>query len=54
MLMLSASFGMPFATTTAGTCTSQANRLRIGATNGNALDATVDNVKLDAAIMPAP
>jgi hypothetical protein len=47
-------FGTPFAATTTGTWTTQANRLRFGATNGSAINATFDNVLLDAAAMPGP
>jgi unsaturated chondroitin disaccharide hydrolase len=46
-------FGAPFAALATGSWTTQADRLRFGATNGNALDATFDDIKLDAAAMPA-
>jgi len=45
-------FGAPFAATSTGTWTSQANRLRFGATNGSSIDATFDDIKLDGAAMP--
>jgi hypothetical protein len=44
-------FGAPFAATTSGTWTSQADRLRFGATTAT-LDATFDDVKLDTAMLP--
>jgi hypothetical protein len=47
-------FGTPFATTTTGAWTTQANRLRFGATNGYTINATFDNIVLDAAAMPGP
>lgn len=37
---------------TTGTFTSQATRLSFGATNGNAIDATFDDIRLDTAVMP--
>jgi hypothetical protein len=49
-----AAFGTPFATTVTGAWTTQANRLRFGATNGQATSATFDDVMLDAAAMPSP
>lgn len=48
------SFGTPFAATTTGIWTTQANRMRFGATNGYTINATFDNVLLDAAAMPSP
>jgi hypothetical protein len=48
-----APFGTAFASTTAGTWTTQANRLWIGATNLVALNATFDDIRLDSASMPA-
>jgi hypothetical protein len=48
-----AAFGAPFAATTTGGWSTQANRLRFGATNGNAIDLTCDDIKLDAAAMPS-
>lgn len=47
-------FGLPFASTTSGTWTTQADRLRVGATISSVLDATVDNIRLDAQAMPGP
>ena len=44
-------FGAPFAATNGGTWTTQADRLRFGATTGT-LDATFDDVRLDTAILP--
>jgi unsaturated chondroitin disaccharide hydrolase len=49
-----AAFGAPFAALANGSWTSQADRLRFGATNGNVIDVTFDDVKLDAAAMTAP
>ncbi len=46
-----AAFGAPFAATSVGTWTTQADRLRFGATNST-LDATFDDVKLDTAMLP--
>ena len=48
-----APFGTAFASTAAGTWTTQANRLWIGATNLAALKATFDDIRLDSASMPA-
>jgi chitodextrinase len=47
-------FGAPFAATAAGSWMTQANRLRFGATNGQAINATFDEIILDAAAMPSP
>lgn len=49
-----APFGAPFATSTTQSFTSAATRVTIGATNGNAVSLTVDDLRLDAAVMPAP
>ncbi len=42
----------PFAQLTTGTWTTQANRVRLGATVAGTVDITVDDVRLDAAVMP--
>ena len=47
-------FGSPFATLTTGSWTTSADRIRFGATAGGALDATADNIALDAGALPAP
>jgi hypothetical protein len=47
-------FGTPFASTTSGTWTTQADRLRLGATLSVILDATFDDIRLDSASMPGP
>jgi hypothetical protein len=47
-----ASFATPFAQTTTGSWTSQANRLRLGATVSGVVNLVVDDVRLDAAAMP--
>ena len=47
-------FGSPFATLTTGSWTTSADRIRLGATAGGALDVTADNIALDAGAMPAP
>lgn len=47
-------FGTPFASTTTGTWTTQADRLRLGVTVSAVLDATFDDIRLDAAAMPGP
>lgn len=47
------SFGAPFAARTTGTWTTAADRLRIGATNGNAVAVTVDDVRIDGGAMPS-
>jgi hypothetical protein len=49
-----AAFGPAFAAKTNGTWTSSANRLRIGATTSVALDATLDDIRIDRNAMPAP
>jgi chitodextrinase len=48
------SFGTPFAATTIGAWTTQANRQRFGATNGLAINAVFDEIILDSAAMPGP
>ena len=45
-------FGAPFASTTTGAWISQANQLRIGATNSNAVDAAFDDITLDFGVAP--
>jgi hypothetical protein len=47
-------FGTPFAATMTGTWTTQADRLRLGATLSVVLDATFDDIRLDSASMPGP
>ncbi len=47
-------FGSPFAATLTGTWTSQADRLRFGASTSVVLDATFDDIRLDSAAMPGP
>ena len=47
-------FGAPFASLATGTWTTSADRLRFGATSGSAIDATADNIALDAGATPAP
>jgi hypothetical protein len=47
-----APFGSAFATNTAQSFTNQASSFRFGATNGKALNAQFDNIRLDAAVMP--
>ncbi len=49
-----ASFGAPFASTTGGTWTTQADRFRFGATASTVLDAAFDDIRLDAGAMPRP
>jgi hypothetical protein len=49
-----ASFSTPFASTSTGTWITAADRLRVGATNPNAIDVVIDEVRLDAAAMPGP
>jgi RHS repeat-associated protein len=49
-----AAFGAPFATNSAETITGQASEMRIGATNSNAVNVTVDDIRLDSAAMPGP
>ncbi len=46
-----AAFGSAFASTTSGTWTTQADRLRFGATTGT-LDGVFDNLRLDSGSMP--
>ena len=46
-------FGSPFATKGNGTWTTGADRLRIGATSGGAIDVTMDDVLVDGAVMPS-
>lgn len=50
----SAPFGAPFASSAPQSFTSAATRVTIGATNGNAVYLTVDDLWLDVAAMPAP
>ena len=45
-------FGAPFARTVTGTWTTAADRIRLGATNGTAVDAVIDDVLLDGGAMP--
>jgi len=45
-------FGVPFARLTTGTWTTQADRVRIGATTAQALDLLFDDIRLDSMIMP--
>jgi hypothetical protein len=47
-----AAFGAPFARSTTGTWTTAADRLRIGATNGSAVNIVVDDVILANGVMP--
>ena len=47
-----AAFGSPFASTSAGTWTTQATNLRLGATAAVAVNATVDNIRLDSGSLP--
>jgi hypothetical protein len=47
-------FGAPFARLTTGAWTTSADRLRFGATNGTAVDLTVDDVLVGSGGMPAP
>jgi hypothetical protein len=49
-----APFGAPFASTTSGTWTTQADRFRFGATASTVLDAAFDDIRLDAGAMPGP
>ena len=49
-----ATFGAPFARLTTGTWTTSADRIRFGATNGTAVDLTVDDVLIGSGSMPAP
>jgi len=45
-------FGAPFASTNTGTWTTQATNLRLGATAAVAVNATVDNIRLDSGSLP--
>jgi hypothetical protein len=45
-------FVAPFSRLTTGAWTSQADRIRIGATIAQALDVLIDDIRLDSAIMP--
>src|SRR5215216_4649562 len=47
-------FGTPFASMTNGGWTTKADRVRLGATNGNAVDLWLDDISLDNAAMPLP
>ena len=47
-------FGTPFASMTNGGWTTTADRVRLGATNGNAVDLWLDDISLDNAAMPLP
>jgi hypothetical protein len=47
-------FGAPFARLTNGTWTTSADRVRFGATNGTAVDLTIDDVLIASGGMPAP
>jgi hypothetical protein len=47
-------FGAPFASTSTGTWTTPADRLRLGATTPAALNGLLDNLRIDAAAMPPP
>jgi myo-inositol-hexaphosphate 3-phosphohydrolase len=49
-----APFGAPFAATSSGTWTTPADRMRVGATTSAALNALVDDIRLDTAQMPPP
>jgi hypothetical protein len=49
-----APFGTPFAATVSGTWMSPADRLRIGSTSSTGLNATIDDIRIDTASMPAP
>jgi hypothetical protein len=49
-----AAFTTPFATTSAGTWTDGATRARIGASTSIGIQATLDDVRLGTASMPAP
>jgi len=46
-------FGAPFARMTNGTWTTSADRTRFGATNGTAIDVTIDDVLIASGAMPA-
>ncbi|MEQ1759726.1 MAG: MBG domain-containing protein [Vicinamibacterales bacterium] len=45
-------FGAPFATLSNGTWTTQADRIRMGATNGGSVNITVDDIRIDSGSMP--
>jgi hypothetical protein len=45
-------FGGPFAGLTSGTWTTQADRIRIGATTSQALDLLFDDIRIDSMLMP--
>ncbi|MBK9713598.1 MAG: hypothetical protein IPO81_20210 [Kouleothrix sp.] len=47
-----AAFAGPFASSAAQNITTQASRFSLGATNGNAVDVVLDDVRLDTAAMP--
>ena len=47
-------FAAPFAATTAGTWTTPADRLRIGATTNTALEGVLDDITLATDAMPGP
>jgi hypothetical protein len=47
-----AAFGSPFATNSAGSWTTAADRLRFGATSGGALTATFDDIRIDTGALP--
>ncbi len=47
-------FGSPFASLATGTWTTSADRLRLGATAGSAVDLTADDIALDGGAMPGP
>ena len=49
-----AAFGAPFARMTNGTWTTSADRTRFGATNGTAVDLTIDDVLVSSGAMPTP
>src|SRR5262249_33331405 len=47
-------FGTPFASMTNGSRTTRADRVRLGATNSNAVDVWLDDIGLDNAAMALP
>ena len=49
-----AGFGAPFAALSTGSWTTAADRLRIGSTIAVAVDLVLDDIRLDAAVMPPP
>ena len=51
-IMGDAAFAAPFAQTSTGGWTSQASRLRFGATVSGVVNLVVDDVRLDNAAMP--